>query len=93
MIVRLMGGEGQLRVPDEQIEELQRLDDQLEAAIEAADEAAFGTALSALVDAVHELGIPLEAEEFLESDFILPPADASMAEVSSLLSDSGLIPD
>jgi hypothetical protein len=36
----------------------------------------------------HEVGL----EELVDSDLVLPPADASLDEVKDLLSDEGLIP-
>jgi hypothetical protein len=36
--------------------------------------------------------VPRDADALDESDLILPPADASIAEVKDLLGDDGLIP-
>ena len=51
MIVRILG-EGQLEVADDQLESLNELDRTVESAVEAGDEAAFTTALAALLDGV-----------------------------------------
>ena len=64
----------------------------MEAAVEAGDEAAFSTALAALLAGVRTAGVPHDAESLDESDLILPPADATLDEVRDLLSDDGLIP-
>ena len=45
MIIRIMG-EGQLRLPEGALEELNRLDVDLESAVDKQDEAAFGVALA-----------------------------------------------
>jgi PspAA-like protein len=93
MIVRVLG-EGQYDVSDEAIDRLNELDAAVEAAVEAGDEAAFGTALSALLEGVRTVGVPHDVESLDESDLILPPADATIDEVRALLveSDEGLIP-
>lgn len=91
MIVRIMG-EGQLELPDSALEELNTLDAEVEAAVESEDEAAFVPALERLLAAVRAAGTPV-AEDFLhDSDLILPPSDASLAEVRAMLEDDGLIP-
>ncbi|GAB3665088.1 hypothetical protein GCM10027589_29480 [Actinocorallia lasiicapitis] len=92
MIVRIMG-EGQVRIDDAALAELNRLDDSLEAAIGEADEAAFRAAFAALLGAVREIGEPLPADSLESSDLVLPPADSAMDEVSAMLGDEGLIPD
>ena len=48
MIIRIMG-EGQLKLEDSAVDELNKLDADLEKAVEGSDEAAFGSALSALL--------------------------------------------
>jgi hypothetical protein len=91
MIVRILG-EGQFGLSDEAVPTLNELDAALETAVVGGDEAAFAAALSALLDAVRTQGTPLPVDILDESDAILPPADASIAEVQELLSDDGLIP-
>ena len=90
MIVRIQG-EGQYRLDDAGIAEINTLDEELETAL-AADEASFATALANIEGRVRELGAPLGDEELLESDVILPPSDATAVEVRAMLSDDGLIP-
>ena len=91
MIVRILG-EGQYDVSDAALDRLNALDAAVEAAIEVGDEAAFTTSLAALLDGVRTAGVPRDADALDESDLILPPADASIAEVKDLLGDDGLIP-
>ncbi|GAA2167690.1 PspA-associated protein PspAA [Actinomadura napierensis] len=92
MIVRLMG-EGQLDVADGDLAALNTLDGELESAIESGDEAAFRTALRALLENVRKVGKPLPADSLAPSELILPPADAAIDEVRAMLGDEGLIPD
>jgi hypothetical protein len=93
MIVRVLG-EGQYDVSDEALDRLNELDAAVETAVEAGDEAAFETALTALLEGVRTVGVPHDVESLDESDLILPPADATIDEVKALLveSDEGLIP-
>ncbi|MGH3366817.1 MAG: PspA-associated protein PspAA [Nocardioidaceae bacterium] len=91
MIVRILG-EGQWRLADGKLDGLNELDDQVERAIEAGDEPMFRSALGALLLAVRQSGTEVPVEELVDSDLILPPADASLAEVQEMLSDDGLIP-
>ncbi|MER5531438.1 hypothetical protein ABT075_43835 [Streptomyces sp. NPDC002677] len=91
MVVRIMG-EGQVRLADSHLTELNKLDDELLAETEAGDEAAFRRTLTALLDKVRELGTPLPDDALEPSDLILPSPDATLEEVRDLLRDDGLIP-
>ena len=91
MIVRI-SGEGQFSIDDVATAELNRLDSELEAAVNRNDEAAFTAALHGLLDQVRAQGSALPADTLEESDLILPPQDASMDEVRSMLTEEGLIP-
>ena len=91
MIVRILG-EGQLELADDQLDALNQLDAKVESAVEADDQEAFGVALAALLDGVRRAGTPLPEDSLEDSDLILPPADATIEDVRSLLSDDGLIP-
>ncbi|MFF4711620.1 hypothetical protein ACFY2V_09455 [Streptomyces eurythermus] len=91
MIVRIMG-EGQVRVDDAHLAELNRLDDELLDEMESGDEDGFRRTLTALLDAVRRLGTPLPDAALEPSDLILPSSDATLEEVRELLTDDGLIP-
>lgn len=91
MIVRILG-EGQFDVDEAATVELNKLDTQLEAAVERNDETAFTAALHGLLDQVRALGAPLPSDALEPSDLILPSPDSSMDEVRKLLTDDGLIP-
>ena len=91
MILRILG-EGQWRIDDDQVDGLNELDDRVEHAVDAGDEAAFRTALEELLAAVRRAGSEVGLEELVDSDLVLPPPDASLEEVRELLSDEGLIP-
>ena len=91
MIVRILG-EGQYDVADDALDELNRLDGAVEAAVDAGDEAAFVPALAALLEGVRSVGTAHAVDSLDESDLILPPEDATIDEVRELLGDEGLIP-
>ncbi len=91
MIVRILG-EGQYDVADAALDRLNDLDGAVEQAVEAGDEATFATALEALLEGVRTVGVPHDLDSLDESDLILPPSDADLAQVRELLGDEGLIP-
>ncbi len=91
MIVRILG-EGQFRVDDTATAELNRVDTELEAAVDRNDQAAFTAALHGLLAQVRAHGAPLPPDTLEPSDLILPHQDSSMDEVRKLLTDEGLIP-
>jgi hypothetical protein len=85
-------GEGQVRLDDSHVVELNKLDDELLQAMEAGDEAGFRRTLGALLDSVRRLGTPLPDDALEPSELILPSPDATLEEVREMLSDDGLIP-
>jgi PspAA-like protein len=89
MIVRILG-EGQFSVPDELSAELDRLDGDLEAAVERGDEPAFTAALTSLLTTVRERGTEAPADTLEPSELILPHEGSSMDDVRQLLSDDGV---
>lgn len=91
MIVRILN-RGQFEVPDDKIEELNRLDDPISRAVEADDEGAFRSSLSDLLSAVQRHGQVLPDDYLGPSDLVLPAEDASMQDVKELLTQEGLIP-
>ena len=92
MIVRILG-EGQWDVDESLLEALNALDAAVEKAVDTGDEAAFRSGMTGLLDGVRRQGTRLEDDSLLGSDFILPPADASIDEVRALMTDEGLVPD
>jgi len=91
MIVRIMG-EGQREVGEEHLDRLNELDAAVERAVKAGDEVGFRSALTALVEGVRDAGTPLADDALVDSDLLLPPADATIDEVRELLDEDGLIP-
>ena len=91
MIVRIMG-EGQFDVPEDHLDELNRLDDDLAVAIEGGDHDRFQTAIEALLTSVRIHGKELPEDYLGPSDLVLPGPDATLEEVSAILGEEGLIP-
>jgi hypothetical protein len=91
MIVRILG-EGQLSVDDAETAALNKLDATLASAVDAGDEVAFRRALNELLSQVRAAGKPYPADSLEPSELILPPEDASLAEVRQMMTDEGLIP-
>jgi len=92
VIVRI-SGEGQFRLPDEDQERLNELDNRAVSAVEAGDETGFKELWAQMLEMVRADGNALGEEELMESDVILPPRDVSFEEAKGEFSGEGLIPD
>jgi hypothetical protein len=92
MIVRLMG-EGQYRVDDSLLEQLNELDDRATAAVEADDEATLDRTLDEMFELVKSEGSALADDELTPSDALIPPSDLTLEETKLLLTHEGFIPD
>jgi hypothetical protein len=93
MIVRLMGGDGQYRVDDSLLTQLNELDEQAVAALEANDETELDAKLDEMAELVRSKGEALPEDDLSPSDLVIPPSDLTLEETRRLLSDDGLIPD
>jgi hypothetical protein len=92
MIVRI-ATEDQYRLPDEDAERLNELDNEAVAAVEAGDEDRFHEVFESMLDLVRRDGEELGDDELAESDVILPPPDISFIEAQQEFTGEGLIPD
>jgi hypothetical protein len=92
VIVRI-ATESQYRLPEEDAEALNELDNQVVAAVEAGDEDRFHEVFEQMLDLVRRAGTPLGEDEIEESDVIVPPPDTSFVEASAEFTGEGLIPD
>jgi hypothetical protein len=92
VIVRI-ATESQYRLPDEDAERLNELDNQAVAAVEAGDEERFHEIFEQMIDLVRTDGRLLDDDELAESDVILPPPDTSFVEAAEGFTGDGLIPD
>ena len=92
MIARI-ATESQYRMPDEAAAQLNDLDNEAVAAVEADDEDRFHELFEQMLDLVRSTGQALDEDELEESDVILPPPDISFVEARSEFTGEGLIPD
>ncbi len=92
MIVRV-SGEGQFRLPDEDADRLNELDNRAVSAVEAGDETGFKELWAQMLELVRADGNGLDEDELVESDVILPPRDITFAEAQGEFTGEGLIPD
>jgi hypothetical protein len=92
VIVRI-SGEGQFKLPDEDADRLNELDNRAVSAVEEGDETGFKELWSQMLELVASDGNAVDAEELVESDVILPPRDISFDEAKGEFTGEGLIPD
>ncbi len=92
MIVRV-SGEGQFRLPDEDAERLNELDNRAVNAVEQGDELGFKELWTQMLELVRADGNALGDDELEESDVILPPADVTFEEAKGEFTGEGIIPD
>ena len=92
MIVRI-ATEDQYRLPDEDAERLNQLDNDAVAAVDAGDEDGFHELFEQMLELVRRDGHRLGDDELEESDVILPPPDLSFTEAQVEFTGDGLIPD
>ncbi len=79
MIVRI-SGEGQFKLPDEDADRLNELDNRAVNAVEQGDETGFKELWSQMLEIVASDGNAVNDDELVESDVILPPRDISFDE-------------
>jgi hypothetical protein len=92
VIVRI-AGEGQFKLPDSDADRLNELDNAAVAAVEAGDQGQFHDLWGKMLELVRSGGQPVDDDELVGSDVILPPADTTFAEAAAEFTGEGLIPD
>jgi hypothetical protein len=90
MIVRIQG-EGQFELHDSEGAELERLDEELFAAIKGGEAETFEAALGAVAQYIRAQGDALPADRLVGSDLILPASDTTLEEARRLLTDEGYL--
>ena len=90
MIIRIMG-EGQFRLDDNQVSELNRIDNQIVDHVQNGKQAEFRQDLARLISTVRSLGKPINPAEILPSEIIIPPEDLSFEEARNVFCNEGLI--
>jgi len=92
VIVRI-ATENQFRLPDEDAQRLNDLDNEAVSAVEAGDEERFHELFDSMLELVRSDGVLLEEDDLEGSDVILPPPDLSFEEAKAEFTGEGLIPD
>ena len=92
MIIRIMG-EGQYRAPETLCDELNKIDNRIVALVAEGKAREFKTEFMKLISEIKGKGEVLSAEEFLESDLIVPPEDLSFEEAKSIFTGEGIFED
>jgi hypothetical protein len=92
MIARILGT-GQFEISDDTHRQLDALDEQAVAAIDASDEETLDELLAQMAELVETQGTRLPDDYLGQSDIVIPPADLSLEETRALFSEHGLIPD
>ncbi len=84
IVVRIHGDE-QYRLPEPARAQLDTYDHRLVAAVRSRDDAAFHSALADVTAFVRSTGVALPHEDLSSSEIILPSADMSLDEVTTML--------
>ncbi|SMY03182.1 hypothetical protein BSP239C_03474 [Brevibacterium sp. 239c] len=92
MIIRIMG-EGQYDVADVDQNLMQKYDNQVEDAVNVGNEEAARNALHALHDYVVTNGKAVSNDYLGSSEAVIPFVDATLQEITELLTGEGFIPD
>jgi hypothetical protein len=92
VIVRI-STENQYRLPDDDAQRLNDLDNEAVAAVEADDEDRFHATFEQMLELVRRDGQRLEDGDLEGSDVILPPPDLTFEEARGEFTGEGLIPD
>lgn len=92
MIVRI-ASEGQFKMESDAVDRLNELDNQAVAAVTGGDEDQFRDLWGKMLELVRSEGTPVDDDELVGSDVILPPADTTFAEAAAEFTGEGLIPD
>src|SRR5215472_14415442 len=90
MIVRIPG-EGQWEIHGEMLDDLDRCDQALIQALHDADASGFEAAIGEMTRSVRTHGRRLSPEELVESDLVLPPADATLEEIEPLFVNEAVL--
>jgi hypothetical protein len=92
MIIRILG-EGQFRLDDKLLGELNRIDNNIVDHVQKGDEKGFRKDLDRLISTIKERGEPVDPVDIVTSGIIVPPEDMSFEEARQVFCGSGLIED
>lgn len=92
MIVRI-STEGQYRLDSSYLDQINDIDNDIVEAIAGGDRSKFGVLFKSLINLVRENGQPVNSDELVESQVVLPPPDTTFDEATDLFVAEGLVPD
>ncbi len=92
MIIRILS-EGQFRLDDKLVDELNRIDNRIVDHVQKGDEKAFRQDLARLISTIKEQGEPVDPVDIIPSAIIVPPEDMSFQEARQVFCGPGLIED
>ncbi len=90
MIVRILG-EGQFRLDDDQVNKVNKIDNQIVDHVQKGNKVEFLQDLANLISTIKGLGEPVDPVEIIPSDIIIPPGDLSLEEARKVFCGDGLI--
>jgi len=92
VIVRI-SGEGQWRVPDDERQRLNAIDNEIVAALDGCSHEQFHALLGKLKAEVTSTGTRVPDDEIVTSDVVLPSPDTTLEEARELFAGEGVIAD
>ena len=92
MIVRIMG-EGQFVVSSALLDSLNEIDNKIVEEVNRGNEERMRETLREMIALVKREAIPLNPDEILTSDVIIPPKDLKLEEAKRTFTGAGIIPD
>jgi hypothetical protein len=92
-VIFRIAGEGQFELPEDVAAKLNELDNEAVAAVEAGDEARFHELFGQMLQMVTDGGAPVDDEELVVSQVIIPPRDLTFEEAKAEFTGEGLIPE
>jgi hypothetical protein len=92
MIIRIMG-EGQYRIDSCFLDVLNIIDNRIVDHVGKGDQVAFRDDLISLISTIKENGKPIDPEDIVSSNLIVPPQDLTFEEARKIFSGHGLIED
>jgi hypothetical protein len=90
MIVRILG-EGQFRLDDGLLDRVNKIDNRIVDHVSRGKKVEYSKDLANLISTIRELAVPLDIEEIIPSDIIIPPSDLSFEEAKLVFRGEGLI--
>lgn len=92
MIIRIMG-EGQYQASEALCDELNEIDNQIVTLVEEGKAEEYRKELARLISEIREKSEPIDPEEIVESDIIVPPGDLSFEEAKAVFKGAGIFAD